>query len=331
MTDYPGLDRRELGGCENSAEFVERRGVPMRRARNKIVAFAIAFLCALTPADGAAAQQTPMPDFHPLVSIQHEDYVWARSHFHTKLLRFGPSPQSFKSISPPVGVSEVIYSPGLKAWLFSPPGPAHRRPAVLYLHGGHAFDLGDWDATRPYRDAGFVVLAPKLRGENGQPGNFSMYYDEVDDVLAAAAYLRRLPDVDRRRVFVAGHSVGGTMTMLAVLSSKIFRAAAAFSGSPDQVLYVKLAPGAKERAPFDYNNERELVMRSPLAFAAYVKCPLRIYYGSSEPQFDFTSAEMAKIAREHGQNVQVVVEEGNHNTHLARSIPASIEFFESFH
>jgi len=157
-----------------------------------------------------------------------------------------------------------------------------------------------------------------------------MYYDEVDDVLAAAAYLRGLSDVDPHRIFVAGHSVGGTMTMLAALSSRTFRAAAAFSGSPDQILYVKLAPGAKERAPFNYNDERELVMRSPLAFAAYVKCPLRIYYGSDEPQFEFTSARTAEIARAHGQDVRVVVEKGNHDTHLASSIPDSIKFFESF-
>ena len=45
-----------------------------------------------------------------------------------------------------------------------------------------------------------------LRGENGQPGAFSMFYDEVEDVLAAAEYLAKLPDVDPARVFVSGHS-----------------------------------------------------------------------------------------------------------------------------
>jgi dipeptidyl aminopeptidase/acylaminoacyl peptidase len=218
----------------------------------------------------------------------------------------------------------------LRAWLHRPDGANNRRPALLFLHGGYAFEPGDWAAAQAYRDAGFVVMTPMLRGENGQPGSFSMFYDEVDDVLAAAAYLRHLPGVDSHRIFVAGHSVGGTMTLLAALSSRYFRAAAAFSGSPDQVLYVRLAPGAKERAPFDYHIERELVMRSPLAFAAYFKCPVRIYYGSSEPQFEFTSARVAEIARAHGQNVRVVVNEGNHNTHLSRSIPDSIAFFQSF-
>jgi dipeptidyl aminopeptidase/acylaminoacyl peptidase len=301
---------------------------------NKLFAGALALLCAFAPSSRSSAQPSGLPDFHPLVTEQHEDYAKARSRFHTKLLRAGPAPQAFEPLTLPAGVTDVTYSPipfGLKAWLSRPVGGDKRHPAVLFLHGGHAFDTGDWRAAQPYRDAGFVVMAPMLRGENGQPGTFSMYYDEVDDVLAAAEYLRRLPDVDPHRIFVAGHSVGGTMTLLAALSSRIFRAAAAFSGSPDQVLYVKLAPGAKERAPFDYGIERELVMRSPLAFAAYFKCPLRIYDGSSEPQFEFTAARTAEIARQHGRDVRVVVNEGNHNTHLQRSIPDSIAFFKSFH
>jgi pimeloyl-ACP methyl ester carboxylesterase len=332
MANDPRSDWQELGTLEKVGAVAPIGSSFTRRDTSKLMALAAAFCCVLAPVRGASAQQNPLPDFHPLVSIQHQDYPWARAHFHTKLLRVGPAPQSYKPVSPPAGVADVTYSQslGLKGWLYRPTDGKRRHPAVLFLHGGYAFDMGDWDMTTAYRKAGFVVLAPRLRGENGQAGKFSMFYDEVDDVLAAANYLRRLPDVDPHRIFVAGHSVGGTMTLLAAESSKIFRAAASLSGSPDQVLYLKLAPGAKERAPFDYADERELVMRSPLAFAAYVKCPLRIYYGSDEPQFEFTSADMVKIGREHGQDVQIVVEQGNHNTHVSLSIPDSIKFFESF-
>jgi dipeptidyl aminopeptidase/acylaminoacyl peptidase len=293
----------------------------------------IALLAGIAPAGTSSAQKGNQPDFHPQVALQHEDYVVARADFHTKLLRVGPSPQSFRPLAVPADATEVTYSSSpyrLKAWLFTPQGSG-RHPAVLYLHGGHAFDNGDWDAAQPYRDAGFVVAAPMFRGENGQAGNFSMYYDETDDVVAAIEYLRHLKSVDPHRIFVAGHSVGGTMTMLAALTSKHIRAAAAFSGSPDQLLYVNLAPGAKERAPFDYSNARELIMRSPLAFAAYFKCPLRIYYGSQEPQFVYTSEETAQVARSSGKDVQVIVEPGNHNTHLPLSIKDSVKFFQSFH
>ncbi len=29
---------------------------------------------------------------------------------------------------------------------------------------------------QPYRDAGFIVMIPILRGENGQPGSYTMFY-----------------------------------------------------------------------------------------------------------------------------------------------------------
>lgn len=275
-------------------------------------------------------QQQQLPDLHPLVAIQNEDYTKARQHFQTKLLRSGPAPQKWNPLTVPPGASEVEYPSGslkLKAWINPPEDPKTKHAAVLFLHGGHAFELGDWQMSQPYRDAGLVVMSPILRGENGQPGNFTLFYDEVDDVIAAAEYLRRLPYVDADRIFVAGHSNGGTMTMLAALAYKHFRAAASLSGSPDQVLFVKYAPGVQRQVPFDPTNARELEMRSPLAFAAYFKCPLRIYYGTKEFQFEFTSQRTAEIAREHGVDVQVVKNDGGHMSHVLASINDSIQFF----
>jgi acetyl esterase/lipase len=172
--------------------------------------------------------------FAPGMEALNEDYAQARGRFHTKLLRKGPSPQGWKPIKPPEGVTEVEYSSGelrLKAWVNRPADQSRKYPAVLFLHGGFAFDLGDWDQTKPYRDAGFVVLTPILRAENGQPGAWSYFHDEVDDVLSAAEYLSKQPYVDSKHLFVAGHSVGGTMTLLAAMASKRFRAAASFDGA----------------------------------------------------------------------------------------------------
>jgi acetyl esterase/lipase len=154
------------------------------------------------------------------LEAQNEDYAQARSRFQTKLVRKGPSPQGWTPTKPPEGVSEVEYPSGelrLKAWVSRPVNENRKFPAVLFLHGGFYFGLGDWKETKPYRDAGFVVLTLILRGENGQPGSFSLFYDEVDDVLAAAEYLSKQSYVDANRLFVAGHSVGGTMTLLAAM------------------------------------------------------------------------------------------------------------------
>src|SRR5690242_639548 len=40
------------------------------------------------------------------VELQNQDYAQARSGFHTKLLRKGPSPQGWSRTQPPVGVTE---------------------------------------------------------------------------------------------------------------------------------------------------------------------------------------------------------------------------------
>src|SRR6266545_1809679 len=167
--------------------------------------------------------------YAPGLEAQEEDYAQARSRFRTKLIRKGPSPKEQPMPNPPAGVSVVEYTSGdlrLKAWLNRPSDEASKRAAVLYLHGGFAFGAGDWEQSKAYRDADFVVMMPILRAENGQPGAFSHYYDEVGDVLAAAEYLIKQPFVDSKRVFLAGHSVGGTMTLLTAMTSKLFRAAA---------------------------------------------------------------------------------------------------------
>jgi dipeptidyl aminopeptidase/acylaminoacyl peptidase len=203
-----------------------------------------------------------------------------------------------------------------------------KRPAVLFLHGGFAFGAPeDWDASQPYRDAGFVVLTPMLRGENGQPGAYSFYYDEVDDVLAAAAYLRARPYTDADRLYLAGQSAGGTLVLLAAEASKHFRAAASFSAMPDQVLFCEHAKGARRDVPTDITNLRELQVRSPLAYAASLKCPTRIYYGSKEPYLFATSKRTAQVAKGKGLDVEAVQVEGDHGTSVGPAIKQSIEFF----
>src|SRR5262245_27774316 len=216
----------------------------------------------------------------PGFEAQSEDYAEARSRFRTRLLRNGPSPQKQSMPSPPAGVSVVEYTSGdlrLKAWLNRPSDEASKHGAVLYLHGGFAFGAGDWEQSKPDRDAGFVVMMPILRGENGQPGAFSYFYDEVDDVLAAAEHLIKEPYVDSKRVFLAGHSVGATMTLLTAMTSKLFRAAASFDGSPYWAPFVDALD-----LPFDKSDPREIYLRSPLPYTGSLKCPLRLYYHDAE-------------------------------------------------
>jgi dipeptidyl aminopeptidase/acylaminoacyl peptidase len=291
------------------------------------------------PADAGPNAQKKAPEtaratsFPPEVEVQSEDYAEARKRFRTKLLREGPSPQNVAMPQPPEGATEVEYPSGglsLKAWVNRPANDSDlKRPAVLFLHGGFAVGRSDWEMTRPYRDAGFTVLMPTLRGENGQPGTFSLFYDEVGDVLAATEYLAEQPFVDPQRLFVAGHSSGGTLTLLAAMASGRFRAASSFSGSPDQALFVRHAPGPVARnLPFDKSDPRELEVRSPLAYATSFKCPVRIYYGSEEKHFHLTSQRTAMLGKERGLDVEARVVEGGHTSSVPTAMKLSIDFFK---
>src|SRR5262245_56487249 len=57
-----------------------------------------------------------------------------------------------------------------------------------------------------------------------------METDHLNDSLAGLAYLKKLPDVDANRIAVAGHSFGGTLTLLLSERDHSIRAAVNFGG-----------------------------------------------------------------------------------------------------
>jgi len=273
--------------------------------------------------------------FKPEVQIQNGDYAELRKHFRTRLLREGASPQrEVFVLRPPDYVDEVEYRSGnlrLKAWLAGDRQSRQKLPAVVFLHGGFEFGAADWDMAVPYWAEGFVLMAPLFRGENGQQGTFSFLYDEVDDVLAAAAYLAAQPFVDRDHIFLAGHSSGGTLTLLSVEASRRFVAAASFDASPDQqLLYNGSAAkaGNHREVVFDSNDRRELQVRSPLAYVSSLKSPVRLFYSNeAAPITQRPSQLFARLSRARGIDAKAIRVRGTHMSHVARAMPQSISFF----
>jgi dipeptidyl aminopeptidase/acylaminoacyl peptidase len=280
----------------------------------------------------ATQSSTTSPDYHPLVEIRNEDFGAARSHFKTNILRRGPPPAEWDDLITPPGAEAITYTSGtlqLRAWINSPvSGDSKKHPAVLFLHSGFDLEAQAWAVTQPFRDAGFIVMTPTLRGENGQHGIFTMYYDEVDDVIRAAEFLRSQTFVDASRLFIAGHSAGGTLTLLAAELYPNFAAAASISGSPDQALYLKYATGANRNAPFDLDDPREVQLRSPLAYAGSMKCRVRLFYGTEETYFAITEPRTAEIARGHGVDAEAVAVEGDHGSNEPKSIKLALNFFQ---
>jgi dienelactone hydrolase len=55
--------------------------------------------------------------------------------------------------------------------------------------------------------------------------------EELDEAIAGLAFLRALSEVDARRIAVAGHSFGGSLTLFVAARDPALRAAVIFSGS----------------------------------------------------------------------------------------------------
>jgi hypothetical protein len=295
---------------------------------------AILILVLIRGMNSVAQPSTDGPDdgtIQPLVQVQPQDYVKVRKEFKTKLYKENAAPSRISSISqPPAEVTEIDFYSGdltLKAWMSRPKaGDKEKHPVVIYLHGGFAFEAEDWNMAKPFRDSGFVVAAPILRGEDGQKGAFSLFYNEVDDVIALAHYLGAQPYVDKTRIYLAGHSAGGTLALLTVQCSHLFSKAASFSGSPDQVIYCKYGFPSKF-IPFDTLNIKEFEVRSPLSYAGSFKCPVRLYYGTREPHFHLSTLLTVNEAKKKGLNIGSVQVEGGHEDAVPAEMQLAIKFF----
>ena len=148
-------------------------------------------------------------------------FLEARSTFSTQLRTRGPAPQDFEPLLAEGPLEVVTYASGslsLRGYLALPESDRLRSsaglPLLLYLHGGFALDAGDVADCLPFLEAGFAVFAPAFRGENGNPGAHELLFGEVEDARAALEHIRQDPRIDRRRVVVFGHSVGGMLSAL---------------------------------------------------------------------------------------------------------------------
>lgn len=111
----------------------------------------------------------------------------------------------------------VTFSSGgytLLGTLFMPPkeGPS---PTAIILHGVPGIEK-NYDIAHAIRDAGWNSLIFHFRGSWGSQGLYQLA-TILDDVRAAVDFLDsgRIPEIDRRQLFLIGHSLGGWAAVLA--------------------------------------------------------------------------------------------------------------------
>jgi acetyl esterase/lipase len=174
----------------------------------------------------------------------------------------------------------------LAAYLSPDPNDGKKHPAIVWITGGDCNSIGDvWGAApanneqtaSAYRKAGIPMMFPSLRGGNNNPGAREYFFGEVDDVLAAADFLAKQEFVDPDRIYLGGHSTGGTLAFLVAESSDRFRAVFSFGPVDDPTGY------GREYAPFDKSDRREVELRSPGKWLDSVRSPLFVFEGTAKP------------------------------------------------
>ncbi len=255
------------------------------------------------------------------------DLASVRASFKTKLVRQGPSPQAPEVLKLPKGVREVTYRSGglmLKAWLSELPKTG-QLPAVVFCHGGFSFGLTDWTVdAMPFVKAGFIVLAPMLRGENGNPGSFEFFYGEADDAVAAGRYLSSLPRVDPKRIYITGHSAGGTLAVMAAMMNSPYALAAPIGAACD----VRSWMGEKELMVMDTKDRRELENRSAVLFAASIRTPLHLYVGDRDSNLD-DNRRLQTLATHFKKPCTTEMVPGDHFTCKAEAIKRCVRLFKA--
>ena len=246
----------------------------------------------------------------------------ARAGFETTLLR--RDSEQFEAPAPPEGMFDLIEyaSPvgDLQAYVGSDPGDGKTHPAIIWLVGGFSNSISElpWNPGTPdndqsawaFRKAGIVMMYPSLRGGNRNSGAKEGLYGEVDDVLAAAEHLAKLPYVDADRIYLGGHSVGGTLALLVAESSDRFRAV--FSLGPTD----STAHYGGRYVPFDVTDPTEVKLRAPVEWLDSISTPTFVIEGARG------NIDALRHIKGRNSNPQVSVLEIKNGTHFNIIRPA---------
>jgi acetyl esterase/lipase len=253
------------------------------------------FLTALLlVAPSRGAEQAALP------AATNSSLLEVRQGFNTKLLEkislHDPAP------NPPTNLFRLIKYPApvgdLAAYVSPPPEGSRKHPAIIWIFGGFSNSTGEtaWEpgppendqSARAFREAGIITMYPSFRGGNDNPGFMESFYGEVSDVIAAADYLKKLEYVDPKRIYLGGHSTGGTLALLVAESTNCFRSVFSFGPVSDVRSY------GKKQLFFDIADFREAGLRAPVRWLHLVHTPTYVFEGS-DPRSNID--ELKSLAR----------------------------------
>jgi dipeptidyl aminopeptidase/acylaminoacyl peptidase len=171
-------------------------------------------------------------------------------------------------------------------------------PAIVYVHGGPTSQtVNSFNRFVQYMaNQGYLVIAPNYRGSTGfgkdfQHANlFDMGGGDLQDVLAAADWMKQTGYVDPKKLILMGGSYGGYMTMMGVTKAPDVWAAGVpivpfvnwFTEIQNEDPVLQQSDLATMGDP--EKNKALFEDRSPINFIDRVKAPLLLLAGGHDPR-----------------------------------------------
>jgi dipeptidyl aminopeptidase/acylaminoacyl peptidase len=238
-----------------------------------------------------------------------------------------------RGVKPPSGWPVIVFNHG-----YIP--PAVYRTAERYLAHVDVLARG-----------GYIVFMPDYRGHGSSQGEARGGYGAPDytvDVLNAAASIRQYKDADPARLGMWGHSMGGHITLRAMVVSKEIKAGVIWAGVvasyPDLVTKWRSTPppdippsslGWREDLQRQYGsfegNPQFWASISPISYVADLPGPLQLHHGTRDADVPYEfSKTLYDEVKKAGKPVEFYTYEGdNHNllNNFNLAIYRSLEFF----
>jgi uncharacterized protein len=242
----------------------------------------------------------------------------------------------------------------------SGPKPATGWPVIIFNHGYIPPTIyRTTERYVAYVDAfarhGYIVFKPDYRGFGSSQGQaVSAYYapDDTVDVLNAVTTLQRFPEADLNRIGMWGHSMGGNITLRALVIDPRIKVAVIWAGvnATYKDLLENWHPPAADRPPPSFGGSgRQKFLAgfgtpeqnpqfwdsiSPMAYLSDVTAPIQLHHGTADVEVPLAfSQTLAKDLQDAGKPVELYTYPGSdHNISqgFALAMSRSVAFFDRY-